>query len=462
MRAVYGIFLFLIGLPAVSAAQLPVFKNGDRVSFVGNSITMSGSYHNYIELYYLTRFPNDEVRIYNNGISGDVTEGMLRRMRADVLVNKPDWCVLMAGMNDVNRSLYAKVPRDDQGIQQRRQEALETYFKNMDSMVNLLMHAGVKVVLQTPTIYDQTADIPSDNYRGVNDALEQCALYIKSLGKKYSLPVVDYWSSMNAINTAVQKINPSASIIGRDRVHPGMYGYFLMLTEFLKSQQVPPYVAMVAIDAKKGKIEQSVQGDAVLLNSSSKGLSFEWKEDALPFPLLSAGFKPDSLFSFSPGFNNEMLQVKALKKGKYVVYIDAVEVGQYSGTDLNEGINLSLNSRTPQHIQAAKVLQLLQEYWKIERKLRQVRYVDYQLLPIGARRDPAFFDVNLKRRTDKIIELFKDKPEAEIRFYRRNLDEYIVNKPRAKELQDEAEEKYKEIQQANKPVKHVYTIASVK
>lgn len=462
MRSIYILLLFLTGISTVSIAQFPIFRNGERISFLGNSITMNGAFYNYIELYYLTRFPNIEIRFYNNGISGDVSGGMLNRIKSDVLMNKPNWCVVMAGMNDVGRSLYAEKFNTDNEVIQRRKEGLEKYFRNMDSIVNRLMEAGVKVVLQTPTIYDQVAISSTENYKGVNNALGQCADFIKGLGEKYKLPIVDYWSAMNSVNAAVQRVNPSASIIGRDRVHPGTYGHFLMAFEFLKAQQAPAYVATISINAKKNKIEQSLQSKVELIKCSSKGLTFTWKEEALPFPSPSNDFKTDSLFSFTQNLNNEMLQIKSLKKGEYVVIIDSVEMGRFSNKELNEGINLALNNRTPQSMQSGKVLQLLQQYWKIEQKLRQVKYVDYQLLPIGAKKDPTFFDVNLKRRTDKIIALLKDRPEDELRYYRRNLDEYIVNKPRVKEMEDEADEIYRKIQLANKPVMHIYTIVAAK
>lgn len=462
MRSIHILLFFLTGFTTATIAQLQVFKNGEKVSFLGNSITMGGAFHNYIELYYLTRFPNEEVKFYNNGISGDVSGGMLSRLKTDVLVNKPDWCVIMAGMNDVSRGLYAEKFKHDKDVIQRRKEALEKYFRNMDSLVNRLMEAGVKVILQTPTIYDQTANSSTENYKGVNDALGQCADFIKGLGEKYKLPIVDYWSAMNRVNALIQKSNPAASIIGRDRVHPGNYGHFLMAVEFLKTQQAPAYVAKIGINAKKRKIEQSLKGKTDLINCSSKELSFAWEEESLPFPAFSEDLNPDSLFPFSKYLNNEILQIKSLKKGKYIVYIDSVEVGQYTSKELKEGINLALNKRTPQNIQSVKVLTLLQEYWKIERRLRQVKYVDYQLLPIGVKNDPTFFDVNLKRRTDKIIGLLKDRPEDELRYYRRNLDEYIVNKPRVKEMEDEAELLYQKVQLANKPMKHIYSIVAVK
>src|SRR5262245_19144075 len=47
------------------------FKKGDRVLFLGDSITEQYQYSNTIELYLTTRFPDWELFFLNAGISGD-------------------------------------------------------------------------------------------------------------------------------------------------------------------------------------------------------------------------------------------------------------------------------------------------------------------------------------------------------------------------------------------------------
>ncbi|MGH2563258.1 MAG: SGNH/GDSL hydrolase family protein, partial [Ginsengibacter sp.] len=313
------------------------FKDGDRVCFIGNSITMDGKFHNYIELFYITRFPGRQIKFYNCGISGDVASGILRRMDSDILVHQPTWSVVMVGMNDVNRSLYTKERQEESGIKEKQQSALNRYFKNVDSIVRLLTKAGSKVILQTPSIYDQTADLPSNNAVGVNNALKQCAEYIKELAAKYKLRVVDYWSIMNTVNAEVQKLNKKATIIGRDRVHPGVEGHFLMAGEFLKTQHVPEYVSDISIDVKKHKISKTLQSTISDIAYNPLSVSFTCAETSLPYPLLARDFNPDSLFSFTNEFNKEILQIKSLKKGNYTLAIDSALVGTYSNKDFNTG-----------------------------------------------------------------------------------------------------------------------------
>ena len=63
---------------------IPRFEEGERVVFVGNSITHGGHYHSFIWLYYMTRFPDKPITIMNAGIGGEsawaeVPEAVARR-----------------------------------------------------------------------------------------------------------------------------------------------------------------------------------------------------------------------------------------------------------------------------------------------------------------------------------------------------------------------------------------------
>lgn len=454
----YFVFLLIFALSAnFTFGQLPLFQNNDRVCFVGNSITMDGKFHHYIELFYITRFPDRQVKFYNCGISGDVANDVLGRMDGDILVHQPTWSIIMLGMNDVNRSLYSNEKSKEPGIEQKKQDALNRYFKNVDSIVRLLRAAGSKVILQTPSIYDQTAELPSINFFGVNDALKQCAEYLIKLASKYNLPIVDYWTIMNTVNAEVQQRNPKATIIGNDRVHPNVPGHFLMAGVFLKTQHVPNYVSLIQVNVKPARIEKSLNCDVKDFHINKASVSFTCKEESLPFPLLNKGFNPDSLFHFINELNKEIIQIKSLQKGYYILKIDSIEVGRYSENNFKEGVNLANNELTPQYKHAATMLQLLDQYWELEGRLRQIKYVEYGLLGKDA---PMYqtIDGNSEERFVKSLEKFKGQPQDYIDYYKSNFKEYLVNKPLEKELQKNSDEKFKEIQIKNKPLKHYYHI----
>ena len=50
-------------------------RDGDRVTFYGDSITEQREYTEFVEEYLLTRFPDWKVTFHNAGVSGDKVSG---------------------------------------------------------------------------------------------------------------------------------------------------------------------------------------------------------------------------------------------------------------------------------------------------------------------------------------------------------------------------------------------------
>ena len=121
--------LLLALVAAVSlraAAPSPAFQTDDRWAAVGDSITHSGSYHHWIQLYHLTRFPNRPLELANCGISGDSAAGALRRYPWDIAPHRATVATIMLGMNDVTRALYTAEPPTAE-VLEKRAAALAAY-----------------------------------------------------------------------------------------------------------------------------------------------------------------------------------------------------------------------------------------------------------------------------------------------------------------------------------------------
>lgn len=222
------LFLYLCCFTPGVFSQQPIFQDGDRICFIGSSIAQKGGNFHYINLFYATRYPNIKLTFLNGGIGGDITNGIIDRMDEDILGQKPTWVVMMLEENDLQPGLYYKSRQGEPGIAQKRHEWLNNWMKNADSIIKILKNANVKIILETPTIYDQTAKLPAENGYGVNDSLQKCAAHLKQLAKKYDLPLVDCWTILKQVNEVVQKKDPTKSIIGEDRVHLCPMGYFVM------------------------------------------------------------------------------------------------------------------------------------------------------------------------------------------------------------------------------------------
>ena len=105
---------------------IPRFEEGERVVFVGNSITHGGHYHSFIWLYYMTRFPDKPITIMNAGIGGESAWDMKDRLDYDVFNRKPTYVTLTFGMNDTGYDIYMKDNAKELS-EQRIAKSLESY-----------------------------------------------------------------------------------------------------------------------------------------------------------------------------------------------------------------------------------------------------------------------------------------------------------------------------------------------
>src|SRR5579864_9601961 len=95
--------VFLFCMASVNAAEPDngfFFKKGDRIVFLGDSITEQFQYSSYIELYLTTRFPKWSLTFLNAGIGGDTARGGASRFDTHVLAEKPTAVTIDFGMND--------------------------------------------------------------------------------------------------------------------------------------------------------------------------------------------------------------------------------------------------------------------------------------------------------------------------------------------------------------------------
>lgn len=454
LAQLFAFLIFSVCVHAQHPAE-PIFKDGDRVCFVGNSITNNGLFYNYISQFYATRYPERKVLFVNCGISGDVTQGIINRLDSDILVHKPTWSVLMIGMNDVSRNLYAKSRENEPGIEDKKRKALELYRKNLEIIVKKLLEDGRKLILQKPTIYDQTGDLAAENFYGVNDALKKCADYGQELADKYHLPTVDYWTIMTDLNKKLQAKDPKATIIGPDRVHPAGPGHLIMAYAFLKATGGAEYVSRISIDKNLDKSNKAssncVIKDLVYKNAD---ITFSVREGSLPFPVAPDAASALELIPFTEAFNKEILQVGNMATGDYRLLIDNSEVGTFSSGELKRGVNLALLSNTPQYQQAQKIAALYSDYRKTQSMYRNIVTIQIHHLPDSLKNGPLnAVETFLNKRLE---EKYKESPQYN--YYKGQFKSYLSNKSREAEIIKTLPEILTTVRESNKPVFHTFRL----
>ena len=89
------------------------FDSGDKVLFIGDSITDCGRRdahaplgHGYVRRVtdlITAKYPERRITYVNKGISGDIVEGLEQRWDTDVISEKPDWLSVKIGINNASR-----------------------------------------------------------------------------------------------------------------------------------------------------------------------------------------------------------------------------------------------------------------------------------------------------------------------------------------------------------------------
>ncbi len=348
---VFGLFTLLSLVSKAEAADF-FLHDGDRVVFLGDSITEQRMYSNFIEAYALTRHPQWQLTFRNAGWAGDTAffrsrchpdgshvvgveeqaqapmiDKMIRRsLGRDVLALKPTVVTIDFGMNDVGVSPTA--------------DAYNAYVRCLTRMVTVLQENGARSVLLTPQPVENKRPDPELDEK--NLALRQFSDGLKEVAAKTGVPYVDQFDPYLKILRRERVGNPDKFIGGgRDSVHPGAIGHTLMAWTILKGLGATPLVSRAQLDyqsktavaAESCKIEQ--------LKITDGGLAFDRLDEALPMPIHPNAEPALKLAPLMEDLNQYGLQITGLPPGDYPLSIDGVLVVTMTAAEWAKGCNLA-------------------------------------------------------------------------------------------------------------------------
>ncbi|MDA0316526.1 MAG: SGNH/GDSL hydrolase family protein [Bacteroidetes bacterium] len=422
-----------------------IFESGNTICFLGDSITHGGQYHEFLQLFYATRYPNLKLTFHNCGISGDNTEGMIYRLDKDVYIHKPSHVFFMTGMNDVIRTLYFKGEASNEIIQNRK-KALDEYKRNIHILDKKFKTSDIRPLYLTPSIYDQYSKIERENNMGCNDALIECSTYLKKIAKQRNITVVDLNSSMKHIMERELKNDSLFTIVGKDRVHPETTGHFVMFHEIISTIESPSIVSEISIDLNEDNFTETKNCMINNFEFSSDDISFNCVQNSLPFPTNKAIDKALSLVPFENDFNKEILQIKGLKNGEYDLFIQDVFIKNYSAKQLNSGVNLSTQVNTPQYKQALEVMKLCEDYRKTSYLLRAVPFMEFKYLrDYNGNNQLQEKQIHLNKK----LKTIEGKPYHN--YIKKSMDAYVETLPKQDSLNKQLRQVQNAIYKKNKP-----------
>jgi lysophospholipase L1-like esterase len=335
-------------LPWLGAQDFHLQPN-DTVVFYGDSITDQRLYTAFVETFVLTRFPQTPVRFVHSGWGGDRVSGgaggtINERLARDVFPYQPTVVTIMLGMNDGRYRPY-----EDQIYQ--------AYSSGYERMLDLIKAGApqARLTLIQPSPYDDVTRAPTFP-EGYNSILLRFSAFVRELAQRQGHHTADLNTGVAAMLRRAYGTNPAlAQRIIPDRVHPGPSGHLVMALELLKAWGAPPVVSAVEIDAAKR--EAVFTKNTAITNLKREGAGWTWmqQDQALPMPLPDATAETKLAASCSDfwKFNQQWLKITGLA-GDFTLKISGLKVGDFTGTQLAEGINLA-ELDTPMMRQAAIV-----------------------------------------------------------------------------------------------------------
>lgn len=200
--------LAVFALPVLAMSQeLPTLKKGDKVVFLGDSITQGGGGpKGYVTLCKNAIVAKTEgVEIINAGISGNKVTDLQRRLQKDVLDRKPTIVVIYIGINDVWHG--EKDPA--------RGTTKDKFEAGLKEIIGKIQDGGAKVVLCTPTVIGEK----KNGENSLDARLDEYSDISRKLAKDLKLPLCDLRKVFVDHLKGHNSENKERGVLTSDRVH---------------------------------------------------------------------------------------------------------------------------------------------------------------------------------------------------------------------------------------------------
>jgi lysophospholipase L1-like esterase len=292
-------------------------QSGDKILFLGDSITYRGNFTKMVQQHLTQRFPAAGFTFVNQGGPGDAGLQVWNR-RAAVVAANPDVVLLCLGMNDAYS--IANYQTD--------------YPNYMTQIITYLQGNGIRVALLTPGITDLSLPFIALD-AGYNTRLRWEADWVLNYAATNSIPVYDINAAMAAADAALKGALSGACMIP-DGVHPDPAGGWVMGLGALKALGVPDRCGEILYDGPSSYTEAS----GPMLASPSGPTAFDLQLNTLPPVAPAAARKVLPYTPLQAQVNHLRLRATNLPGASYYIVIDGHRAGPVSAVALAAGINL--------------------------------------------------------------------------------------------------------------------------
>ncbi|MEI7435693.1 MAG: SGNH/GDSL hydrolase family protein [bacterium] len=201
-------------------------KNGEKILFIGDSITDCGrranggtlgdGYVRWFEVLLTLREAEKQVTIINKGISGDRVTGLQQRWTDDVLRHAPDWLSIKIGINDLHS--YLGNPGDPGAVTPK---VYELAFNDILARTRKLL-PKCRILLIDP-FYISIENTPDLWRRKVLDLLPSYIKIAHKLSLRYNTRLIE----THSVYQRLLKHRDADTFCG-EPVHPNQVGHLVI------------------------------------------------------------------------------------------------------------------------------------------------------------------------------------------------------------------------------------------
>lgn len=212
VRPVYSMavmFLLNLGILAFGAfagdpASVPAVKSGDKIAFMGDSITEGGAKPGGYVTLVMDALKKEGLEVLSvpAGKSGHRSNDMLARLDNDVISKKPQWMILSCGVNDVWHFKLRLGERTFEGV------PLDDYKKNITAIIDKAQAADIKVMVLTSTM------IGEDPERELNRSLIPYNDFLREIAKEKKCLLADLNNDMQEALKKISDVKGPAKMFG--------------------------------------------------------------------------------------------------------------------------------------------------------------------------------------------------------------------------------------------------------
>lgn len=324
-----GVIWLTCLVDAVKAGEFAL-RDGDRVVFLGDSITAARTYTKIVENYTILRFPERQIRFYNAGIGGDTATGALQRLERDVFSRQPTVLTVCFGLNDIGWGLRAN------------DEHKRRYLDSLKQIIDRCSQHKVKVFICSAAV---TAEDPDKSETGY---LQKMCDEAFEMARMNGAGTIDVQRPMREVQRRIRDANKNIADDSKkvklhlaDGVHLNDLGHLAMAYAFLKGFDAPAEVSLAAIDVSAAKVIESAGCRITNVRKLDDGCEFTRLDDGLPFNnglffVLNYLYVP-----LQRDFNSYQLKVTGLAEGKYTLTVDGRSTARFTAKHLAAGVNIA-------------------------------------------------------------------------------------------------------------------------